>query len=139
MFERNLVLGLWINEPVQKQVLISPLTGPKSTGNGRRKSVMKLGRMQQYTGPAERKFHTKAKPPSESNTRRFSKLYNEEISRAQKNNRDVNINLSVLPCGRPLFLGSLDQTVQRFLLSLQRTGGLFSSSVAISAAKALIA
>ena len=88
---------------------------------------------------AERKFHTKEKPLSESNARRFSKLYKEEISKAQKNNRDVNRNLSVLPRGRPLLLGSLDQMVQRFLLSLRRTGGLASSAVAISAAKALIA
>ena len=50
----------------------------------------------------ERKFHTKEKPLSESNARRFSKLYKEEISKAKKNNRDVN----------------LDQMVQRFLLSL---------------------
>ena len=88
---------------------------------------------------AERKFHTKEKPLSESNARRFSKLYKEEISKAQKNNRDVNRNLSVLPRGRPLLLGSLDQMVQRFLLSLQRTGGLVSSAVATSTAKALIA
>ena len=87
----------------------------------------------------ERKFHTKEKPLSESNARRFSKLYKEEISKAQKNNRDVNRNLSVLPRGRPLLLGSLDQMVQRFLLSLRRTGGLVSSAIAISDAKALIA
>ena len=31
---------------------------------------------------AERKFHTKEKPLSESNARRFSKLYKEEISKA---------------------------------------------------------
>ena len=88
---------------------------------------------------AERKFHTKEKPLSENNAQRFSKLHKEEISKAQKNNRDVNRNLSVLPRGRPLLLGSLDQMVQRFLLSLQRAGGLSSSAIAISAAKALIA
>ena len=88
---------------------------------------------------AERKFHTKEKPLSESNARRFSKLYKEEILKAQKNNRDINRNLSVLPCRRPLLLGSLDQMVQRFLLSLRRTEGLVSSVVAISAATALIA
>ena len=75
---------------------------------------------------AERKVHTKEKPLSESNAWRFSKLYKEEISKAQKNNRDVNRYLSVLPRGRPLLLGSLDQMVQRILLS-------------ISVAKALIA
>ena len=54
------------------------------------------------SGAAEKKFHTKEKPLSESNARRFSKLYKEEISKAQKNNHDVNKNLSVLPSGRPL-------------------------------------
>ena len=88
---------------------------------------------------AERKIHTKEKPLSESNARKFSNLHNEEISKVQKNNRDVNRNLSVLPCGRLLPLGSLDQMVQKFLFSLRRTGGLVSSAVAISAAKALIA
>ena len=80
---------------------------------------------------AERKFHTKEKPLSESNARRFSKLYKEEISKAQKNSRDVNRNLSVWPRGRPLLLGSLDQMVQRFLLSLRRTGG-FNCTIHIS-------
>ena len=47
--------------------------------------------------------------------------------------------MSVLPRGRLLLLGSLDQMVQRFLLSLRRTGGLVSSAIAISAAKASIA
>ena len=85
------------------------------------------------------KNYRKEKPLSESNVRRFSKPYNEEISKAQKNNRGVNRNLSVLPRRRPLLLGSLNQMVQRFLLSLQRTGGLVSCAIAISAAKALIA
>ena len=88
---------------------------------------------------AERKFHTKEKPLSESNAWRFSKLHKEEISKSQKSNRDVNRNLSVLPRGRPLLLGSLDQMVPRFLLPLQRTAGLVSSAVAISVTKALIA
>ena len=89
---------------------------------------------------AERKFHTKEKPLSESNARRFSKLYKEQISKAQKTNRDnVNRNLSALPRGRLLLLGSLDQIVQRFLLSIRRTGALVSSTLTIYAAKALIA
>ena len=91
------------------------------------------------SGTAERKFHTKEKPLSESNAQRFSKLYKQEISKAQKNNRDVNRNLSVLLRAGPLLLRSLDQMVQRFLLSFPRTGRLVSSAVAISDAKALIA
>ena len=55
---------------------------------------------------AEKKFHTKEIPLSESNARRFSKPYKEEISKAQKDNRDVNRSLSVLPRGRSLLLGS---------------------------------
>ena len=75
-----------------------------------------------------------------SNARRFSKLYKEQISKAQKTNRDnVNRNLSALPRGRLLLLGSLDQIVQRFLLSIRRTGALVSSTLTIYAAKALIA
>ena len=53
---------------------------------------------------AIRKFHTKEKPLCESNTRGFSKLYKEEISKAQKNNRDVNKNLSVLPTWKTITL-----------------------------------
>ena len=45
---------------------------------------------------AERKFHTKEKPIIESNAWRFLELFKEEISKAQKNNHDVNRNLSVL-------------------------------------------
>ena len=71
--------------------------------------------------------------------RRFSKLYKKEILKAQKNNRDFNRNLSVLPRGRPLLLGCQDQIVQRFLLSLPRAGRLVSSAVTIPASKALIA
>ena len=101
---------------------------------------MKLRSMQQYTSEElKRKFHTKEKPLSESNAQRISKLYKQEISKAQKNNRDVNRNLSVLPRGRPLLLGSLDEIVQRSLLSLRRIVGIVFSAVAISAAKALIA
>ena len=97
VFEWNLVQGLWITEPVQKQALISPLTDPKTTGNDSEKERYEIGK---YTAihrsrAAERKFHTKEKPLSESNARRFSKLYKEEILKAQKNNRDVNRNLSV--------------------------------------------
>ena len=100
---------------------------------------MKLRSMQQYTSEElKKKFHTKEKPQSGSNAQRISKLYKEEISKSQKNNRDVNRNLSVLPRGRPLLLGSLDQMVQRSLLSLRRTVGIVFSAVAISSAKALI-
>ena len=57
---------------------------------------MKLGSMLRYTGSEQLK-ETNEKPLSESNPQRFSKLYKVEISKAQKNNCDVNRNLSVLP------------------------------------------
>ena len=108
---------------------------PKSYRKWSEKEHYEIGKYAAIRGSraAERMFHTKEKPLSESNAWRFSKLYKEEISKAQENNRDVNRNLSVIPRGRPLLLGSLDQMVQRFLLSLRRTGGLVSSAVAISA------
>ena len=109
---------------------------PKNYRKWSEKEYYEIGKYAAIHGSraAERKFRTKEKPLSESNARRFSKLYKEEISKAQKNNRDVNRNLSVLPRGRPS-----RSDVQRFLLSLRRTGGLVSSAAAISAAKALIA
>jgi len=88
---------------------------------------------------AERKYHTQNKPLNESSARRFAKAYKEEIRNARKGNRDVNKGLTTLPRGRPLMLGSLDEMVRRFLLSVRRTGGLVSSAIAVAAAKALIA
>ena len=107
---------------------------PKKYRKWSEKEPYEIGRYAVIHGSraAGRKFHTKEKPLSESNAQRYSKLYKEK---AQKINRDVNRNLGVLPPGSPLLLGSLDQ---KFLLSLQRTGGLVSSAVATSAAKALI-
>ena len=88
---------------------------------------------------AERKYHTKNKPLNETSARRFAKAYKEEIKKARKDNRNVNKGLTTLPRGRPLLLGGLDQMVQRFLLSVRRTGGLVSSAIATAAANALIA
>ena len=116
------------------QALISPLTDLKTTGNRRRKSVMKLRSMQRYTGPEQLKESFILK-----RNRKVKVMLWEDTWKAQKNNRGVNRNLSVLPRGRPLFLGSLNQMVQRFVLSLWRTGILVSSAVVISAAKTLIA
>ena len=89
--------------------------------------------------PAAKKFGTKEKPLNESSARRFAKLYQEELARAKKQNCEVSKGLKILPRGRPLLLGSLDQMVQKFLLALRSRGGLVSSTIAISSAKALIA
>ena len=89
--------------------------------------------------PAAKKFGTKEKPLNESSARRFAKLYQEELATAKKQNCEVSKGLKILPRGRPLLLGSLDQMVQKFLLALRSRGGLVSSTIAISSAKALIA
>ena len=88
--------------------------------------------------PAAKKFGTKKKTLNESSTRRFAKLYQEELATAKKQNVKSCKGLKILPSGRPLLLGSLDQMVQKFLLALQRRGRLVSSTIAISSAKALM-
>ena len=87
---------------------------------------------------AERKFHNKEKPLSEGNARRFPKLYKEEISKTQKSNRDVNRNLSINHVEDRYSWAVWIRWCRDFLF-LRRTGrGFVSSTVAISAAKALI-
>ena len=93
---------------------------PKSYRKWSEKEHYKIGKYAAIhrSRAAERKFHTKEKPLSESNAWQLSKLYRKEMSKAQKNNCDVKRNFSVRPCRRPLLLGSLEQMVQIFLLSL---------------------
>ena len=88
---------------------------------------------------AVRKFQTESRPLNESTVRRFSKLYQEEIENARKQNRAVSNRLEKLQRGRPLLLGTLDEMVRNFLLALRNRGGLVNSVIAVSAAKALIA
>ena len=66
-------------------------------------------------------------------------MYKAELEKFRKEKRSIAPNLNVLPRGRPLLLGSLDQMVQKFLLALQSGGGLITSVIAVSVAKALIA
>ena len=66
-------------------------------------------------------------------------MYKAEIEKARKEKRPIAPNLNVLPRGRPLLLGSLDQVVQKFLLALRSRGGLITSVIAVFVAKALIA
>ena len=66
-------------------------------------------------------------------------MYKAELEKARKEKRPIAPNLNVLPRGRPLLLGSLDQMVQKFLLVLQSRDGLITSVIAVSVAKALIA
>ena len=62
-----------------------------------------------------------------------------ELEKARKEKRPIAPNLNVLPRGRPLLLGSLDQVIQKFLLALRSRGGLITSVIAVFVAKALIA
>ena len=104
------------------------------------KERFQIGKYAALNGPvtAAKKFGTKDKPLNESSARRFANSYREELARAKKENRDVCKGLKILPRGRPLLLGSLDQVVQRFLLALRNRGGLVSSAIAVSTAKALV-
>ena len=65
-------------------------------------------------------------------------MYKAELEKARKEKRPIAPNLNVLPRARPFLLGSLDQIVQKFLLALQSRGGLITSVIAASVAKALI-
>ena len=100
-----------------------------------------IGKYASIYGPANavRKFETKAKPLNESTVRRFAKLYKEEIENARKQNRDVSKRIETLPRGRPFLLGSLDEMMRNFLFALRNRGGVVTSVIAVSAAKALIA
>ena len=66
-------------------------------------------------------------------------MYKAELEKARKEKHPIAPNLSVLPTGRLLLLGSLDQMVQKFLLAHRSRGGLITSVIAVSVAKALIA
>lgn len=87
----------------------------------------------------QKKFGTKEKPLDESIACRFAKLYTGELAEAMKQKREINKSLQTLRRCRPLLLGTLDQMVQKFILALRSIGGLVSTTIAISTAKALIA
>ena len=89
---------------------------------------------------AAKYFGTKEKPLSETTARRFSRLYKKELQQAEIDKRDTKKELAVKTRGRPLLLGSsLDRMVQQCLLELQSQGVHISSTVAVSAAKVIIA
>ena len=88
---------------------------------------------------AAKKFGSKSRPVNESTVRGFCTMYKAELEKARKEKRHIAPNLNVLPIGRLVLLGSLDQMVQEFLLVLRSRGGLITSVIAVSVAKALIA
>ena len=51
---------------------------------------------------------------------------------SQEKKRPIVPNLNVLPRGRPLFWGSLNQMVQKILLALRSRGGLITSVIVVS-------
>lgn len=86
---------------------------------------------------AAKKFKTKDKPLNESTARRFNNLYKKELEESTREKRAMTNQFVPLKRGRPLFLGSLDEMVQRFLIAL-RSRGVVSRTVAIATTKALI-
>ena len=50
-------------------------------------------------------------------------MYKAELEKAWKEKRLIAPNLDILPRGRPLLLGNLDQIVQKFLLALRSRCG----------------
>ena len=88
---------------------------------------------------AAKKFGSKSRPVNESTVRGFCTMHKAELEKARKEKRHIAPNLNVLPIGRLVLLGSLDQMVQEFLLVLRSRGGLITSVIAVSVAKALIA
>ena len=100
-----------------------------------------IGKCAAINGPAAaaKIFESKSRSISESTVRGFCAMYKAELEKARKEKRPMAPNLNVLPRGRSLLLGSLDQMVKKFLLALRSRGGLIIISViAVSVAKALI-
>ena len=89
-----------------------------------------IGKYAAINGPAAAaaaaKIGSKSRPVNESTVRGFCAMYKAELEKARKEKRPMVPNLNVLPRGRPLLLGSLDQIVQKFLLALQSRGGLIT-------------
>lgn len=81
----------------------------------------------------------KVKPLNESTTRGFEKLYKENKKDAAKEKCDPKKALAVMPRGRPLLLGSLDQIFQRFLMATCNKGGPISRNTTLATAKPPIA
>ena len=93
----------------------------------------------QWPHCCKKKFGSKSRPVNESTVRGFCAMYKAELEKARKEKCPIAPNLNVLPRGHLLLLGSLDQMVQKFLLTLWSRGDLTASVIVVSVAKALIA
>ena len=110
------------------------------TENGQVKKVSRLESILPSMAPLLlQKNLDQSRPVNKSTVRRFCAMCKAELEKVRKEKRPTAPNLNVLPKGRPLLLGSLDQMVQKFLLALLSIGGLITSVIAVSVAKALIA
>ena len=86
-----------------------------------------------------RKFSSNEKPLNESTVRRFCKRYKDELQKSTQEKRKMKKELSSLPSGRSLMLGSLDEMVQKYIRAYRSRGRLVNSIISISIAKVLIA
>ena len=66
-------------------------------------------------------------------------MYKGELEKARKGKHPIAPNLNVLLREPLCLLGSLDQMVQKFLLAFRSRGGLITSVILVSVAKALVA
>ena len=76
---------------------------------------------------------------NESTVRRFCKRYKVELQKSTLEKRETKKELSLLPRGMPLKLGSLDEMVQKYIRAYRSRGGPVNSIIVISIAKVLIA
>ena len=127
--------------PAIKAVTNSSVSKINSYQKWTDKQRFQIGKYPAENGPAapSRKFTTKQKPLNESTVRRFCNVCKRELEQASKEKREIKSVLKCLPRGRPLFLGSLDEMVQRYLLATRSKGWLILLAIAIATAKTLIA
>ncbi|XP_057298835.1 uncharacterized protein LOC130629595 [Hydractinia symbiolongicarpus] len=139
-FQQESSLGSLDYEAVTDATENVKSSGKKSYNRWSEKERFDIGKYVAIHGGAAAitKFQTKDRPLSESTARRFGNLYKKELKDSTREKRSVVTKFVPLKRGRPLFLGSLDEMVQRFLIALRNRGGVVSRTVATAAAKALI-
>ena len=66
-----------------------------------------IGKYPAINGPAAvaKKFVSKSRPVNESTVRGFCAMCKAELEKVRKEKRSIELNLNVLPKGRPLLLG----------------------------------
>ena len=127
------------------EVAVSAVSNSK---NEKRKPYRKWSSQEMFTigkcaaingpAPSAKTFGLKGRSVNESTTREFCAMYKAELKKSRKE-KTSHCAKSNLPRGRPLLLRSLNEMVQMLLLALQSRGGLITSVIVVSVAKALIA